>query len=241
MKNNILYTFLALYCCGVYSQTNDNIGINTKAPTETIDVNGTDRVRNLPINGQTNAIYTAPNGKASTTKNQTFNAVKTMVVDANGIMGTIDGIAITEAPDVKTIQYNRTATLINSSTPANSITTIGNLSIRFNSTSTGSSNSIEFRSAVPNQVTAFADVSGNGGNHYADWKTTSAGANTWYKATAQGVTPANRDTYTLMITLHNSQEIYRVSLICNANIAASSSPSIPSVPAQVIIFVEKLK
>lgn len=241
MKNKVLFSLFVLCCTFGYSQTNNKLGVNVKTPTESLDVNGTTRLRNLPLNGTPNAIYTQPDGKISNAKDQTFNAVKTVVIDGNGVMGTVDGIAITAAPDVKTIKYIRSTTPINSTTPTNSVTTIGNLSIRFNSTSTGSNNSIEFKALVPNQVTAFADVSGSGGDHYADWKTTSAGANVWYKATSQGVTPANRDTYTLMITLHNSQEIYRVSLICNANISATSSLNIPAVPAQVNIFIEQLQ
>ncbi|MDY0990376.1 hypothetical protein SOM12_23310 [Flavobacterium sp. CFBP9031] len=241
MKNKVLSSLFILFCCCVYPQTNTKIGFTTKTPTETVDINGIARVRELPTNAATNAINTKPDGTASTAKDQTFSATKTVVVDANGVMGTIDGIAITVAPEIKTIQYARVATPINASTPTNSITTIGILSIRFNSTTTGSGNSIEFLTSVPNQVTAFAEVSGAGGNYFANWRTTAAAANTWYQATAQGVTAANRDTYTLMITLHNSLEIYRVSLICNASIAANTSLNIPIVPAQVIIFIEKLQ
>jgi len=225
----------------MYSQTKNKVGIETKTPTEFLDINGTARVRELPLNGSLNAINTKPDGTLSNTKDQTFSAVKTIVVDKNGVIGTVDGLPITEAPNVKTIQYSRSSSRIDGSTPVNSITTLGNLSIRFNATTTGSNNSIEFMTAVGNNVTAFADVSGAGGNHYANWKTTVAAANTWYKATAQGVTPANRDTYTLMITLHNSEEIYRVSLICNAGIPANTNPIIGDLQPQVIIFIERLQ
>lgn len=240
MKNKVLSSLFILCFAFGYSQTN-KLGVNVNTPTESLDANGTARLRDLPLNGTPNAIYTQTDGKVSPVKDQTFNAVKTVVVDENGVMGAIDGLAITEAPDVKTIQYSRTTTLINSSTPTNSVTTIGNLSIRFVGTGTGVSNAIEFRTKVPNQVTAFAEVSGSGGNYYADWKTTSAAANTWYKASTQTVTPANRDTYNLMITLHNSQEIYRVSLICNGSISANTSLGIPQVPAQINLFIEKLQ
>ncbi|MDY0990377.1 hypothetical protein SOM12_23315 [Flavobacterium sp. CFBP9031] len=241
MKNKVLSSLFILCCAFGYSQTNNKLGVNVKAPTESLDVNGTTRLRSLPLNGATNAITTKTDGTASTAKDQTYSAVKTVVVDANGVVGTIDGVAITTSPDIKTIQYARTSTPINAQTPLNSITTIGNLSIRFNSGSTGSANSIEFQTKVPNQVTAFGEVSGAGGNYFANWRTTAAAANTWYVATAQGVTPANRDTYNLMITLHNSQEIYRVSLICNAQINANTGLNIPIAPAQVIIFIEKLQ
>jgi hypothetical protein len=66
-----------------------NIGIKTTAPTETFDVAGNTRLRNLPANGATNAIYTQTNGTASATQNQTFTATKTVVADANGVLGTL--------------------------------------------------------------------------------------------------------------------------------------------------------
>lgn len=241
MKNKVLSSLFILCCAFGYSQTNNKLGVNVKAPTESLDVNGTTRLRTLPKNGSLNAINTKTDGTASAATDQTYSAVKTVVVDANGVMGTIDGVAVTTAPDIKTIQYVRKSTLIDMQTPTNSITTIGNLSIRYNATDSGDHNSIEFSLAIPNQVTAFADVSGSGGPHYAKWKTTSAQANKWYTATDQSVTASNRDTYTLMITLHNTQEIYRVSLICNNKINASTSPVIPEVPARVILFIEKLE
>ncbi|WP_456315090.1 hypothetical protein [Pseudomonas shirazensis] len=244
MKNKALSSLFILCCCCAYSQTNNKVGFTTKTPTESIDANGTARVRDLPLNGTLNAIYTKPDGTASTAKDQTFNAIKTVVVDANGVVGTIDGIAITTAPTIKTIQYVRTTAPINSSTPTNSITTIGNLSIKFDATDTGDHNSIYFMTSVPNNVTAFSQVAGGGeptDKIFSNWRTTAAAANIWYEATAQTVTASNRDTYTLMVTLNNSQEIYRVSLICNSLIPASGSPAIPSVPAQVIIFIEKLQ
>ena len=241
MKNKVLSSLFILCCAFGYSQTNNKLGVNVKAPTESLDVNGTTRLRDLPVSGALNAITTKTDGSPSTAKDQTYSATKTVVVDENGVVGTIDGVAITTAPNIKTIEYARVATTIDGNTPVNSITTIGNLSIRFFSTTTGSGNWIEFQTKTPNQVTAFGEVSGAGGNYYASWKTTSAVAGTWYKATDQGVTASNRDTYNLMITLHNSQEIYRVSLICNAQINANTSLNIPLVPAQVIIFIEKLQ
>ena len=65
------------------------VGTSTTAPTEILDVNGTARVRNLPANGAANAIYTQSNGAASATQNQTFTATKTVVADANGVLGYI--------------------------------------------------------------------------------------------------------------------------------------------------------
>ncbi|MSN87246.1 hypothetical protein D1Y78_09625 [Riemerella anatipestifer] len=63
------------------------VGINTEKPTETLQVEGTLRVTDLPANGASNAIYNGGNSK-----NTGFNATKTVVVDANGVLGTVDGL-----------------------------------------------------------------------------------------------------------------------------------------------------
>lgn len=58
------------------------VGIKNTAPTEVLDVNGTMRVRDIQIDGTTNALY---NG--STTKSTTFTATNVMMTDANGNLG----------------------------------------------------------------------------------------------------------------------------------------------------------
>lgn len=245
MKNKTLSSvfIICCYCCA-HSQTNNKVGFTTTNPTEIIDVNGTARVRDIPTNGNPNAIYTKPDGTVSTAKDQTFNATKTLVVDANGVVGSIDGIAITTAPTIKTIQYSRTSTTIDANTPTNSVTTMGNLSVRYAATDSAEHNAVQFVTAIPTHVTAFAQVAGGGeptNKIFSNWKTTvSTGvATAWNPVSNQGLTPTNRDTYNAMVTLHNTQEIYRVSIICNGFIAASGG--VPSVPAQVIIFIEKLQ
>lgn len=69
------------------AQVVNKVGIHTYNPTEILHVNGTMRVENLPIHGATNSIYTMPDGTASSTKNQTFNARASVVVDGNGVLG----------------------------------------------------------------------------------------------------------------------------------------------------------
>ena len=60
----------------------NKVGIKHTAPTEVLDVNGTVRIREMPIDGSTNALY---NG--STTKSTTFIATNVMMTDANGNLG----------------------------------------------------------------------------------------------------------------------------------------------------------
>jgi len=69
-----------------------NVGVATIAPTETFHVNGITRLQGLPQNGATNAIYTTSGGTASATQNQTFTATRTVVADANGVLGYVTGV-----------------------------------------------------------------------------------------------------------------------------------------------------
>ncbi|WP_027384391.1 autotransporter outer membrane beta-barrel domain-containing protein [Epilithonimonas caeni] len=69
-----------------------NIGVATGTPTEKLDNNGITRLRNLPQNGTANAIYTMPGGAASTNQDQTFTATRTVVADANGVLGYVNAL-----------------------------------------------------------------------------------------------------------------------------------------------------
>jgi len=68
-----------------------NMGINTGYPTEKLDIDGISRIRSLPKDGSTNAINTTPDGDPSDSQDQTFTATKTVVADANGVLGYVDG------------------------------------------------------------------------------------------------------------------------------------------------------
>ncbi|GAA5087220.1 hypothetical protein GCM10023210_09980 [Chryseobacterium ginsengisoli] len=69
-----------------------NIGINTGTPTEKLDNNGITRLRTLPLNGSANAINTNSSGNASASQDQTFTATRTVVADANGVLGYVTGL-----------------------------------------------------------------------------------------------------------------------------------------------------
>lgn len=69
-----------------------NIGIGTANPTEQLDHNGIARLRGLPLNGATNAINTTSGGTASASQDQTFTATRTVVADANGVLGYVSGV-----------------------------------------------------------------------------------------------------------------------------------------------------
>ncbi|MDY3344298.1 hypothetical protein PG326_03410 [Riemerella anatipestifer] len=81
------------------AQTEKKVGIATSKETpatETFQVRGTARITDLPLSGTASAINTKTDGTASTTKDQAFTAVKTVVVDANGVLGTVSGLPTVE-------------------------------------------------------------------------------------------------------------------------------------------------
>lgn len=82
MRNYLLVVFII----GFYFSF-AQVGVDTDTPTEKLDVEGTARVRDLPVNGTENAISTLPDGTNSPTQDQTFKATKTVVVDDNGVLG----------------------------------------------------------------------------------------------------------------------------------------------------------
>lgn len=85
-KESVLAIFL-------FVMTSGQVGINTKNPTETLDVNGIERVRELPKHQTINSIFTKPDGSYSGNKDQTFIATRRVVADANGVLGYIDGLS----------------------------------------------------------------------------------------------------------------------------------------------------
>lgn len=93
MKTTLSCGMLLLAAAYFNAQTTGKVGINTNAPTETLEVNGTLKVGTLPANGAKKAIYNGQN-----TKNTDFTATKTLVADNNGTIGVIDGIAKTTEP-----------------------------------------------------------------------------------------------------------------------------------------------
>jgi len=68
------------------------IGMGTFTPSEQLDNTGITRLRNLPLNGATNAINTTATGDESASQDQTFTATRTVVADANGVLGTVAGL-----------------------------------------------------------------------------------------------------------------------------------------------------
>jgi len=136
-----------------------NIGLNTSTPTEKLDNDGITRLRNLPVNGATNAINTTSAGAASSAQDQTFTATRTVVADANGVLGTVAGL-----PATPVNIYNANGTL----TGARTVTTANN-----NLTFAGTGSSVLIATnATEGRVTATGTSRGSitvtGGNSIVD-------------------------------------------------------------------------
>lgn len=100
MNSKNLKTFTSLFLFyGFFVSA--QVGVNTTAPTESLDINGNLRIRNLPLDKSTNTIYTQPNGTASATKDQQFVGVAPLLVDANGVVG----ISSATAKPYTTVKY----------------------------------------------------------------------------------------------------------------------------------------
>lgn len=160
--------------------------------------------------------------------------------------------------EIKSIQYARKYTTIAPSTPDNSVTSIGNIKVRYNGTqvSTNQDSFIEFSPLQDTYVTIKYDKAGEGGQNLQLWGRLIAKKGNWYKLAdktwpgdssypkfSSGAYPdlnsGLRDLGTVLIVFHNTQEIYRISLNVNGQIAKQSN--IKAIPAGVTIFIEKLE
>ncbi|MDR6546244.1 hypothetical protein J2810_002300 [Chryseobacterium rhizosphaerae] len=93
MNKKLLTAFAVSLCLSLHAQSN-SVGISTSTPTETLDINGTERIRELPVDGSSNVIYTKPDGTKSINKDQSFKALKTLVADANGVIGSVNWMPV---------------------------------------------------------------------------------------------------------------------------------------------------
>lgn len=58
-------------------------------------------------------------------------------------------------------------------------------------------------------------------------------------STAYTISSINRDFAVLLVSLHNTQEVYRVTFNINGEIAVSNG--IPGIPATLTTFIERLE
>ncbi|MDP9962251.1 hypothetical protein [Chryseobacterium lathyri] len=118
MNKKLLTAFAVSSCISLYAQSN-SVGVSTPTPTETLDINGTERIRELPVDGTSNVIYTKPDGTRSINKDQSFKALKTLVADANGVLGSVNWMpaqpsqVISGADGLDAVTTTRTISAVN--------------------------------------------------------------------------------------------------------------------------------
>ncbi|WP_131705318.1 hypothetical protein [Chryseobacterium sp. BLS98] len=181
--------------------------------------------------------YTIPSGSYA-------EIIKNEQSDAAVPLWELSFFGIPTPPNIKALTYiKKTVTPIDGSTPTNSTVNIGNISLRFNGTSSNAAN-IEYNVSVANHVTILYHKAGSGGASLEEWGRQASLANTWYSFTGENgnatrdINPNNRDIGYALIILHNTKEVYRVTANVNGDI--SSSGGVPSVASSVTLFVEKL-
>jgi len=261
-KKNISLLFLTCSCI-VTAQ----IGINTISPTEALDSNGTVRLRNLPVDETPNSIFTQPDGTAAENRSQTFKATSTVVADANGVIGIVQGLPVITDSDIKAIQYTAKTTLIDSGVLKNSITMMGNIAVYLEAVMNNNTGEQPIRFALLNGINdnvvvneikvgsgglyggnqTFVDVQGFQRMTEQELRDTTPFYNqdrsnkppypsNWIQITTEKPNINNRDFAQYMITLINTKEIYRVSIVVNGPIISGVINS----PAQVTFFIERL-
>ncbi|MCW3161782.1 hypothetical protein [Chryseobacterium oryctis] len=256
MKKNylVLLPFLGLTAYG----QSGKVGIHTSEPTENLSVDGTVKVKELPANGATNAIYTinsntATNNTSSTSKDQTFTAVNTVVVDKNGVLGTVSGLPTTVLPEIKSIQYKSVTAPITNNTATASYLELGNLAVRFDGTNPSDYEATwSFRlinnikdsngnAATADNVIANNIKVGQGGIYGGQHRQISAQKNTWYVAQDGNAKPnvGFRDFVQSMITLVNTKEVYRLTISVSRTTTVGGEVTVAS-PGQVTLFLERL-
>ncbi|WP_292008109.1 hypothetical protein, partial [Chryseobacterium sp.] len=170
--------------------------------------------------------------------------VKNESTGSSGSLWELSFYGVATPSNIKELTYARnTVSPIDSNTPTNSITSIGNISFRYNGTSPSASN-IEYRVGTPNHVTILYHKAGSGGASLEEWGRQASSANTWYSLTGEvgnatrDINANNRDIGYAILILHNTKEVYRVTANANGSIAASGS--VPAAASSVTLFVEKL-
>ena len=232
-------SFLAISILSALSANaqSGKVGVNTSIPTETLSVNGTTRVSQLPANGAANAIYTTADGTASTAQDQSFTATRTVVADANGVLGIVPGLPITQAPNIKSIQYKTLTVPIDNNCPTASVIDFGDVSIRFNAISNSNQGQfLEFKlNNFSDACTATTRVAGSGGVNFGDWDKVTAVQGNWYKLSSAQVTIGNEDLQTGWLNLLINRKLYRIT------VSMTNGGSLPQpYPRQVTLFIESL-
>ncbi|WP_042720188.1 hypothetical protein [Flavobacterium sp. B17] len=116
-------------------------------------------------------------------------------------------------------------------------TTFGNLSVRYGglvANVRNTANSIQLSPSVTTQMTIWGELTGNGGTTtYTKQTLATVSANNW---TGWNMTfnPYNRDQGRMLVSLHTTGEIYRITVLCNDDMTS------PTTASNITFFIEKL-
>lgn len=100
-KKNFSIFILSLCSSLFIKAQNGKVGINTNTPQETLEVNGTIRISELPASG--GKIYGSP---TATTRNTNFTPTQMVVANQNGVLG------IQNFPNIPTIPTSSTSVIL---------------------------------------------------------------------------------------------------------------------------------
>lgn len=196
-----------------------------------------------------------PQVSSPTTTNVPINFLKK---SCNVMVGNVQEIKTINF--ARTVAENFTANNLSSQT----YTALGNIEVRIAESRISLatwSNFLEYKVKRPTNITVLYTKSGNSVGYMVTGRKAASSTSSWYKvktgatygddalvfdssATAgpngskDDFNAANRDVVQAVFMLHNTKEIYRVTL--NSNEAIPANGSIPAVPPTVTIFLEKL-
>lgn len=152
-------------------------------------------------------------------------------------LGTNCSVSIGQNSNFSNLIYVRKTVPINASTPTTSITTIGNISVRYNGT--GSVATPQFRiNSFSDRASVWMQKAGTGDNDSASFALRDAKADVWTNF-SDNFNPGNRDSAVNYISLFGRNEIYRVSFVGYPSFSASGE--FPAVTSSITIFIEKLE
>lgn len=189
------------------------VGINTDAPREVLDVNGTIRVQDLPLSNK-GKVY-----DGNVEKKTVFNPNRTIVADAKGVLGYVEGIA--NKPVVKdekstfavanrcvrgTFSKNNNGDndAIAGNIAKESVITLDGMSVRYNIKTGASTAKIQIKAQGSELVTVILSVGAAIGNGS---RFATVNSSTW-----TNVANLNYDTEeygTGVIVRHNTGDMYR--------------------------------
>jgi len=153
--------------------------------------------------------------------------------------------------EIKAIEYVRKRVDVVNDNEINkekTVVTLGNLQIRYNKRS--GYDLIEFRTLENTYITYQYTKHGEGGNYlYRYNQVESIGLwldfghgnldNTTVSNTSKDISLSKRDIATATFILHNTREVYRLTV--NANTYIEKSSNTPEVPARISFFIERLE